>query len=273
MYLSRCISRVRLRLGRSVEERILRNRPLSSAVTAAVADVEPVRFLRLNDLRDNEGAVKKGRRVGRGVGSSKGKTSGRGHKGQKSRSGGSIHPTFEGGQTKQYKLFPKRGFNNKRHEAVMFPLNLGTLQDYIDMGRINPNERITLKSMLDGGLFKANKIKHGVKLLSTGKLKQPIDIHVSRSSKAAVEAVEGMGGTVTTVHYNRLALRALLRPEKFETTPRLARPPPKWQSYYTRWENRGFLHPAVQMRQWFADHEDEDMEAKFESLLNGTEAS
>ena len=95
----------------------------------AAERLEPIRFLRLNNLQDNDGAVKKGRRVGRGVGSSKGKTCGRGHKGQKARSGGSIHPTFEGGQTKQYKRFPKRGFNNKRHEALMYPLNIITLQN------------------------------------------------------------------------------------------------------------------------------------------------
>ena len=78
-----------------------------------------------------------GRRVGRGIGSSKGKTCGRGHKGQKARAGGGVSPLFEGGQTKFYKRIPKRGFKNNHAEA-MVPLNVGTLQDYIDMGRLTP---------------------------------------------------------------------------------------------------------------------------------------
>lgn len=70
--------------------------------------------IKLNDLSDNPGAHKKGKRVGRGVGSGKGKTSGRGHKGQKARAGGSAGrgPGFEGGQTPIYKRIPKRGFTN-----------------------------------------------------------------------------------------------------------------------------------------------------------------
>lgn len=224
-----------------------------------------VRVLRLNDLSDNPGAVKTARRVGRGVGSSKGKTCGRGHKGQKARSGGKVHPTFEGGQTPQYKLFPKRGFNNKRFQAEMYPLNIGTVQNYIDMGRIDASQPITLRTLQEAGIFKANKIKHGVKLLGSGKVKQPIDIQVSRCSTSAVEAVEAQGGTATSVHYNRLALRALLRPQKFEQVPRFSRPPPKWQSYYTRWENRGYLHPAVQMRSWLGQHSQQ--ESQFEELL------
>ena len=76
------------------------------------------------------------RRVGRGIGSSKGKTAGRGHKGQKARAGGSISLGFEGGQTKFYKLLPKRGFTNKRHKAEMLGVNLGTIQDFIDMTAI-----------------------------------------------------------------------------------------------------------------------------------------
>lgn len=232
---------------------------------------EMIQFLRLNTLHDNPGAVKKKRRVGRGIGSSKGKTCGRGHKGQKARSGGNIHPLFEGGQTKLWKLIPKRGFNNARHAIEMLPINIGTIQNYVDMGRLDASEEITLRQLQLAGLFKANAVKHGVKLLADGKerLRQPLQIKVSRASKSAINAIETAGGTVTTIHYNRLALRALLRPEKFingegpTQFPRQARPPPKLQPYYTNWKNRGYLNPAVQMRTWFQKQNNPDLEDKF----------
>jgi large subunit ribosomal protein L15 len=255
---------------------------LARSVSAAPQQKqEVVVFLRLNTLQDNPGAVKKKRRVGRGIGSGRGKTSGRGHKGQKARAGGKVHPTFEGGQTPFYKLIPKRGFNNKKHSAPQQPLNLGTIQIYLDMKRLlspgTPEEPMTLRHLLEAGLFKANAVKHGVKLLADGKelLKQPVFLQVTRASEAAIEAVEKAGGQVTTVHAPRLALRSLLRPEKFAhkvAPPRTARPPPKWQPYYTSWKHRGYLNPAVQMRNWFSRQQVEDaaeLEHKFQELLNG----
>lgn len=235
-------------------------------------DPEIVTFLRLNNLQDNPGAVKKKKRVGRGIGSGTGKTSGRGHKGQKARSGGNIHPTFEGGQTKFYKLFPKRGFSNKPHSAKQLPLNLGTIQMYIEMKRLDPTRPITIPDMLKAGMFKANSVKHGIKLLSKGKesIKQPLSFEVNRASQSAIQVVEELGGTVTSIHLNRLALRTKLHPEKFEgkLMPRQARPPPKWQPYYTNWKNRGYLHPAVQMRKWFQRQERPELESKFESIMS-----
>eukprot|EP00544_Gedaniella_sp_CCMP2646_P010613 CAMPEP_0202495386 /NCGR_PEP_ID=MMETSP1361-20130828/16234_1 /ASSEMBLY_ACC=CAM_ASM_000849 /TAXON_ID=210615 /ORGANISM="Staurosira complex sp., Strain CCMP2646" /LENGTH=241 /DNA_ID=CAMNT_0049126373 /DNA_START=82 /DNA_END=807 /DNA_ORIENTATION=+ len=215
---------------------------------AAASKGEVVTFLTLNNLADNPGAVKKKRRVGRGIGSSKGKTSGRGHKGQKSRSGGNIHPMFEGGQTPFYKIIPKRGFKNV-HAEKMNPVNLGTLQDYVEMGRLLPDKEITLKDLVDAGV--THNIKHGVKLLAKGseRFKTPLKIRVSRASSQAIEAVEKAGGEVTTVHYNRLALRALLKPEKFDIIPKFARPPSKLMPYYLNWnKNRGYLSPQAQMR-------------------------
>lgn len=234
---------------------------------------EIVAALRLNNLQDNPGATKKKKRVGRGIGSGRGKTCGRGHKGQKARSGGNIHPTFEGGQTKFYKLFPKRGFNNKRHTAEQFPINIGTIQMYIDMKRLDPDNVITISDMLAAGIFKANTIKHGVKLLSKGKeqIKQPLNIEINRASESAIKAVEELGGNVTTVHMNRLALRTKLRSEKFEgkIIPRQARPPPKWQPYYTNFRNRGYLHPAIQLRDWLRkqDLDGTELESKFKLML------
>jgi large subunit ribosomal protein L15 len=247
----------------------LMNWSLATQLRAFSTAPQPIQFLKLNMLHDNPGAIKKKRRVGRGIGSSKGKTCGRGTKGQKSRSGGSIHPLFEGGQTPFYKTVPKRGFNNKVHKVEFLPINLGTVQNYIDMKRLDPNETITLFDMQEAGMFKPSSCRGGVKLLGDGKerLKQPIHIKVSRASEAAIEAVESKGGTVTCVHYNELALRVLLRPQKFEgkLIPRQARPPPKWQPYYSSWKNRGYLNPAVQMREVF--RQKPEIENKFDELL------
>lgn len=226
-------------------------RTLSSS---AAASAEVVQILKLNMLQDNPGAVKKRRRIGRGIGSSKGKTSGKGHKGQKARAGGSIALGFEGGQTKFYKLLPKRGFTNKPHKVDMLSLNLGTLQDFIDMGRlpqVQEGKVLTMKDLVTAGVATSSSVKHGMKLLAKGKerLASPIQIKISRASEEAIRAVEEAGGEVTTVHYNRLALRALLKPEKFDLLPKFARPPPKWQPYYTNWDrNRGYLSVQAQMR-------------------------
>lgn len=190
------------------------------------------------------------RRVGRGIGSSKGKTSGRGHKGQKSRSGGNIHPSFEGGQTKFYKRIPKRGMKNS-NAMPMLGINLGKIQDYVDMGRLDPNKRpLTLKDLVDSGMVKNNSIDHGIKLLSGGKkrLTTPLSLEVSRASQSAIKALENVGGEVTTVHFNRLALRALLKPHKFDIIPKRARPPPRLMTYYRSYKNRGYLSPQIQMR-------------------------
>jgi len=263
----------RLRLGKTF--RVDASHPLSTATNVASDNKsrEIVKFLRLNNLQDNTGAVKEKRRVGRGIGSSKGKTSGRGHKGQKARSGGNIHPSFEGGQTKFYKLLPKRGFNNAVHAEPMVPLNVGTIQMYIDMGRLDANkETLELRDLQMAGLFKASAIKHGVKLLSDSRschLKQPLNLRVSRASVAAIEAVEAAGGSVTTVHYNRLALRALMRPSKFTILPKQARPPPKLQPYYTSWKNRGYLNPVMQMREWLQRNRHRpELEEAFDAVWN-----
>ena len=79
------------------------------------------------------------------------------------------------------------------------------------------------------------------------KFKTPIDIEVSRASKSAIKAVEDAGGRITCVYYNKLGLRALLKPEKFDIIPRRARPKPKIIGYYKSFENRGYLSPEMQL--------------------------
>jgi large subunit ribosomal protein L15 len=179
---------------------------------------------------------------------------------------------FEGGQTKLYKRLPKRGFTNVRHAEPMLPLNLGTLQTFIDMGRLDANKPLTMKDLVDAGITKASSVKHGIKLLAKGKerLKSPIKLEISRASESAIEALEEVGGEVTTVHYNRLALRALLKPEKFEVLPKQARPPPKLLPYYTSWKHRGYLSLQAQMRHLLKKNPDFPVEGAIATLTQNT---
>ena len=137
----------------------------------------------------------------------------------------------------------------------MVPINVGTLQDYIDMGRLtvtddNQQKPFTMKDLVQAGITKPSSIKHGIKLLAKGRerLRTPFKIEISRASTGAIEAIEKVGGEITTVHYNKLALRALLKPEKFERIPRRARPPPKLMQYYTDPEKRGYLSAEIQLK-------------------------
>lgn len=188
------------------------------------------KLLALNDLRDNKGARKKKTRKGRGIGSGKGKTAGRGHKGQKAR--GSHKLGFEGGQTPLRRLLPRRGFKNPFSLSFQ-PITLAKLAKYINAGRIDSSELITMKTLKDVGAI-GKQIEDGVKLLGGSGAKDiqwPIHVEVSRVTVPAKEAIEAAGGSVRRVHYNRLGLRALLKPEWFEKKgrllPRAARPPPK----------------------------------------------
>ncbi len=150
--------------------------------------------MKLNELRDNPGATKSRKRIGRGPGSGTGKTGGRGIKGQKSRSGVAI-AGYEGGQMPLYQRLPKRGFNNinaKRHAVV----NLGLLQKFIDAGKIDTKKPITEKSLVDSGLVR--RVRDGVRILAKGDFKAKVDLTVTGASKSAVAAVEAAGGKLTT---------------------------------------------------------------------------
>ncbi|EGC29003.1 hypothetical protein DICPUDRAFT_84943 [Dictyostelium purpureum] len=181
----------------------------------------------LNNLRDNPGATKTKIRLGRGMGSNKGKTSGRGHGGQKARAGHNIPRAFEGGQTPLFKKMRKYGFSNSKFERVYNPVNFNTLNRLITEGKINPNETITMKHLFD--LNVTGSISHGIKLLSDGKeyFKHKINIELTDFSKAAKETIENLGGTAQPVYYDRVGLRYLLKPEKFDFTPKRARVPLK----------------------------------------------
>ncbi len=149
--------------------------------------------MKLNEIRDNAGARKVGKRLGRGIGSGLGKTSGHGHKGQKARSGVAIKG-FEGGQMPLHRRLPKRGFKNIfRRDYV--EVNLGRLQQAIDAGKLDAGKPVDAAALKEAGLFKSQR--DGVRLLAQGELKTKIDITVAGASKAAVAAVEKAGGSVT----------------------------------------------------------------------------
>ena len=152
--------------------------------------------MRLNDISDNPGAVKKRVRVGRGPGSGKGKTGGRGIKGQKSRSGVSIK-AFEGGQMPLYQRLPKRGFNTRNSKKLFDQVNLGALQKLIDAKKIIENKPIDITVLHSVGLINKNAVS--VKLLATGALTSKIKIEVSSASDKAKKAVENMGGELNLV--------------------------------------------------------------------------
>ena len=148
--------------------------------------------MRLNELRDNPGATKSKKRVGRGPGSGKGKTAGRGIKGQKSRSGVAING-YEGGQMPLYQRLPKRGFNNinaKRHAVI----NLGILQKFIDNGKINVKSTITEQVLMESGLVR--RVWDGVRLLNKGEISSKVDLEVTGASKSAIAEEKKNGGTV-----------------------------------------------------------------------------
>ena len=148
--------------------------------------------MRLNELADRAGSAKKGRRLGRGIGSGRGKTSGRGHKGQKSRAGVSLKG-FEGGQMPLYRRLPKRGFTNARFRKTFETVNIGRLQEAIEQGRIDAGAPVTEAALAEAGLTRG---RHGVRLLAKGRIESAVTVKVTGASKAAVAAVEAAGGSV-----------------------------------------------------------------------------
>ncbi len=149
--------------------------------------------MKLNELKDNQGARQAKKRLGQGIGSGKGKTAGRGHKGQKARSGVSLNG-FEGGQMPLYQRLPKRGFNS-RNRVENRVINLGRLQAAIEKGTLKKGSDLTEETLSTLGLV--GKGSTPVRLLAKGDLKDPLNITVTSASEAAIKAVEKIGGKVT----------------------------------------------------------------------------
>jgi large subunit ribosomal protein L15 len=149
--------------------------------------------MRLNELKDQDGATTAKKRLGRGIGSGLGKTSGRGVKGQKARSGVAIKG-FEGGQMPLHRRLPKRGFNNifaRKYNEI----NLGRIQAAVDAGKLDAKKPVTIEALREAGLIR--RAKDGVRLLGHGEFKSKLAFEVTGASASAVKAVEAAGGSVT----------------------------------------------------------------------------
>lgn len=149
----------------------------------------------LSTLKPAKGATKSRKRIGRGQGSGHGGTSTKGHKGQKSRSGGKIAAWFEGGQMPLQRRLPKYGFQN-RDRVAYDPVNLARLADLVEQGRLEAGATVTpevLRALGIGG-------KNGrVKVLGGGELGASLNIHAHAFSASAREKIEAAGGTATVV--------------------------------------------------------------------------
>lgn len=149
--------------------------------------------MKLNELKNNPGALKAGKRAGRGAASGIGRTGGRGMNGQKSRSGVAIKG-FEGGQMPIHRRLPKRGFNNvfaKQFNVI----SVGRIQKALDDGRLEKGQTVTADTLKASGLIR--RVKDGVRLLNDGELKDSVTFEIAGASKAAIAAVEKAGGSVT----------------------------------------------------------------------------
>ncbi len=141
-------------------------------------------MLELSNLAPPRGAKKSRKRVGRGPGSGMGKTSGRGENGQKSRSGGSIQPWFEGGGFPLTQRLPKRGFKNI----------WGTKYQVVNLDRLNKLEggEVTPESLRAAGLIAS--AKRPVKVLGDGAVDKSFNLKGIKASKSAAEKIQAAGG-------------------------------------------------------------------------------
>ena len=149
--------------------------------------------MKLHEIRDNEGASRKKKRVARGPGSGKGKTAGRGIKGQTSRSGVALNG-YEGGQMPLYRRLPKRGFS-KPNRLDFAVVNLGQLQAFVDAGKLDAKADVTEDALVAAGVIR-RKLAGG-RVLAKGELTAKLNLTVAGASKAAIEAIEKAGGKIT----------------------------------------------------------------------------
>lgn len=148
--------------------------------------------MKLNEIKDREGASQSRKRVGRGIGSGKGKTGGRGVKGQKSRSGVALNG-FEGGQMPIYRRLPKRGFSNAQFAKDYNEVSLGRIQTAIDAGKLDPKAVVDAEALIKAGVIR--RARDGVRILSDGDIKAKINVSVAGASKAAIEKLQKAGGS------------------------------------------------------------------------------
>jgi large subunit ribosomal protein L15 len=148
--------------------------------------------MNLSSLKPADGAVKKGKRIGRGEGSGKGGTSTRGHKGAKSRSGYKSKIGFEGGQMPLQRRVPKFGFTN-RNRVEYKGVNLDTIQELVDRKKITD---ITPEVLVENGIARKKDL---VKILGRGELKSKVNITAHAYSGSAKKVIEDLGGEINTL--------------------------------------------------------------------------
>ena len=148
--------------------------------------------MKLNEIRENDGATRNRKRVGRGIGSGRGKTSGAGHKGQKARSGVAIKG-FEGGQMPIHRRLPKRGFNNIFRKDYV-EVNLGRIQAAVDAGKLDSKKPVDAATLVAAGVI--SKARDGIRILGKGELKAKVELHAAGASQTAIAAVEKAGGKI-----------------------------------------------------------------------------
>lgn len=146
----------------------------------------------LSNLKPAEGSVKNRKRIGRGQGSGRGGTSTKGHKGAQSRSGYKSKPGFEGGQMPLYRRLPKFGFKNINRKEYR-GINIAVLQKLADEKGLTT---IDQQVLIENGL--AQK-KDMIKILGMGVLSAKLEVTAHGFTKAAIEAIEAQGGTVTKI--------------------------------------------------------------------------
>jgi len=148
--------------------------------------------MKLNQLKPHDGAKRAKKRVGRGDASGSGGTAGRGHKGQKSRSGGSIPAWFEGGQMPLVRRIPKRGPKRNRHKKVEYDVvNVKALNEFDD------GDNITVERLISANLVSAREPR--VKILGEGTLEKQLTVQAHRFSQSAIQQIESKGGTVEVI--------------------------------------------------------------------------
>ncbi|MDX8410122.1 MAG: 50S ribosomal protein L15 [Mariprofundales bacterium] len=143
--------------------------------------------MNLNDLHPTEGSRKVRKRLGTGLGSGQGKTGGRGHKGQKSRTGGKVARGFEGGQMPLIRRVPKRGFTPRSQERYQV-INLSSLERFED------GATISVEELNQAGLIRSASAP--VKVLGDGALSKKLSIVVAAASKSARAKIEAAGGSL-----------------------------------------------------------------------------
>ena len=146
--------------------------------------------MKLHELEHADGAKTAHYRKGRGIGSGNGKTAGKGHKGQKSRSGGLKAPGFEGGQNPIYRRLPKFGFKNV-NRVEYASVNVERLNAFED-GTV-----VTAALLIEKGIVR--KEFSGLKILGGGKLTKKLSVQANKFSKSAQAAIESAGGTVEVI--------------------------------------------------------------------------